>query len=319
MKLHPQRDGAPDVAIRVEKLNKCYGSKQVLDNVSFSVKRSECFCLLGPNGAGKTTAMKIITGMLSGDTGIVEVKGMTITELRKRERGYITLIPQYANLDPLLTVEENLIFYGLLQKMRYKEIHSRVVKLLQVFEIAHLKKQVTHRCSGGEYQRLLVARAFLRPAEIIFMDEPTAGIDILFKNILWDYFIEEKTRGRTIYLNTHDLNEAEVLADRIGFLLHGKLIAIDTPSRLKSLVQGVHVSVKCSNIIYHTELFAEHKHTLIDDKTIVLQVATVDAAIIGLLERLSTINHILNVEITQPSLNDVFKKLGAVNASDTMA
>jgi|GEM_PF-3400756 len=319
MKTDLKGETSREIAISVRDMNKYYGSKRVLNSVTFAVRRGECFCLLGPNGAGKTTTMRIITGMQNADNGNIEINGMNASLFHKKNKGFITIIPQYANLDPLLTVEENLIFFGLLQRMKYKEIQHRIAYLLKEFEIIHLKKQITYHCSGGEYQRLLVARAFIRPTEIIFMDEPTAGIDILFKNRLWDFFKEQNRQGATIYLNTHDLNEAEVLSDHIGFLFNGKIIAIDTPNRLKALVRGINITVECGDKIRHTELLEGYNHTILNDNKILLKIVSVDSQIIKILGRLSAFNRIINIDVTQPSLNDVFKQLGVDNACDSMA
>lgn len=304
--------------INVVKLNKWYENKQVLYNVSFSIKKGECFCLLGPNGAGKTTTMKIMTGMLRADQGSVEICSNKSSQTHKYRKISIAIIPQYANLDPLLTVEENIIFFGLLQKLNYRELQQRTAHLLDAFEISHLKKQITYRCSGGEHQRLLVARAFLRPSDIIFMDEPTAGIDILFKNRLWDFFKNEKKKGTTIYLNTHDLNEAEILSDRIGFLFNGRIIAIDTPDKLKSLEREASIIIKCRDRIECFELSEKYDY-MVNDKNLTLRVQTINSDIIKVLEILSVNNHIIDIEITRPSLNDVFRQLGVEHAGNTMA
>ncbi len=219
--------------ISVKGLHKSYNGKKALEGLSFCVRRGECFCLLGPNGAGKTTTLKILTGLLKADAGEVLVFGSSIMTHIRRLKGKIGIIPQYPALDPLLTIRENLLFFGMLQKLPGNALRSSVDELLDRFEISHIKNQVTFHCSGGEYQRLMVARAFLKKHNLIFMDEPTSGIDILFKNRLWEYFKQRQRDGMTYFLNTHDLNEAEVLSDRIGFIFGGKLLVIDTPDRLK--------------------------------------------------------------------------------------
>jgi ABC-2 type transport system ATP-binding protein len=259
-----------------------------------------------------------MTGILHPDNGIIEIRNQKFTRRHNLKKIDVAIIPQYANLDPLLTVEENMIFFGLLQKVKCHEIRKRTEHYLNVFEIAHLRKQITYRCSGGEYQRLLVARAFLRPNDIIFMDEPTAGIDILFKNKLWDIFKNEKSHGTTIYLNTHDLNEAEILSDHIGFLFNGKIITIDTPKRLKTLEKGVKIVVKCHDPIQDSGLYNNYDY-YIDNNNFILKVQTIDSDLIKVLEKVSISNHITDIEVTRPSLNDIFRKLGVKYGSNTMA
>ena len=222
--------------IQVTGLQKSYNSRMVLSNIDFNVRKGECFCLLGPNGAGKTTTLRILTGFLSADKGSVRLSDIDVLKNPQKLKGKLNIIPQYPALDPLLSVRENLIFFGLLQKMSRKYLFREVDELLKVFEIDRIRNHVTFHCSGGEYQRLTVARAFLKPTDILFMDEPTSGIDILFKNQLWDYFKRKQQEGLTIFLNTHDLNEAEVLSDRIAFLFNGRIIAINTPEKLKKSI-----------------------------------------------------------------------------------
>ncbi len=219
--------------IGVSKLVKRYHERKVLDAIDLEVGKGECFCLLGPNGAGKTTTVKIITGFEKMDSGRVEVLGRDVGACPQYLKGRINIIPQQPTLDPFLTVAENLVFYGMLQKIPGRILRGQIDRLVELFSLGHVQNQVTYHASGGEVQRLLVARAFLKPGEILFMDEPTSGIDILFKNRLWSIFNNMKKEGLTIFLNTHDLNEAEVLSDRIAFLFNGRILAVDTPHNLK--------------------------------------------------------------------------------------
>ena len=304
--------------VDVININVSYGQKQILHNETFSIYEGECFCLLGPNGAGKTTTMKIITGMLQADSGSVTIHTNTHNELKNHKTKRIAIIPQYANLDPLLTVGENMIFFGLLQKMKSKDIREKMDLLLNTFGIDHLRKQMTFRCSGGECQRLLVARAFLHPSDIIFMDEPTAGVDILFKNQLWELFKKKKREGVTIYLNTHDLNEAEILSDRIGFLFNGRIITIDTPNRLKSLVRETRILITCNHPIMDSDQFVKYNYS-INGCDLLLIVKTINSNVIKIIEEVSANNHIVNIEIKRPTLNDIFKKIGVKHGSNTVA
>jgi ABC-type multidrug transport system ATPase subunit len=225
-------------AIGACKLVKYYHGRKVLDAIDLEVGEGECFCLLGPNGAGKTTTVKIITGFEKPDSGRIEVFGRDVGACPQYLKGMVNIIPQQPTLDPFLTVAENLVFYGMLQKIPGRVLRERVGKLLELFSLGNIRNQVTFHASGGEVQRLLVARAFLKPGDILFMDEPTSGIDILFKNKLWSIFNEMKKEGLTIFLNTHDLNEAEVLSDRIAFLFNGRILAVDTPQNLKRSINA---------------------------------------------------------------------------------
>lgn len=311
--------------IQVIGLQKSFNSRVVLSKIDFNVKQGECFCLLGPNGAGKTTTLRILTGFLSADKGSVRLSGIDVRRNPQKLKGKISIIPQAPALDPLLSVRENLIFFGLLQKMNRKNLYREIDDLLRVFEIEHIKNHITFHCSGGEYQRLTIARAFLKPNNIIFMDEPTAGIDILFKNRLWEYFRRKKKEGITLFLNTHDLNEAEVLSDRIGFLFNGRIVAIDTPEKLKETIEGIKILVGLDNDSISDDIMSDLKNIAFsigldpEKKLLSFRVRSINLPILNVLNRLAANHGITNLEIQPPTLNDVFKQLGVNNVADNMA
>lgn len=157
------------------------------------------------------------------------------------------------------------------------------------------------------------------------MDEPTAGIDILFKNRLWEYFRRKKKEGVTIFLNTHDLNEAEVLSDRIGFLFKGRIVAIDTPEKLKKTIEGIKIYVRLDNSSVPGDIMADLKKIAFNiafdpgQKLLTVRVRSIDLQILNLLNRLAVDCKIVNLEIQPPTLNDVFKQLGVNNVADNMA
>jgi len=310
--------------IEVEKLHKSYNDKEVLQGINFTVERAQCFCLLGPNGAGKTTTLKILTGFLHADLGQVTVLGIDVLKKPQWLKGKINIISQHPTLDPFLTVEENLLFYGMLQKIRYNKLRERINEILRIFEIENIKDRITFHCSGGEQQRLMVARAFLKPSEAIFMDEPTSGIDIMMKNKLWTYFKERKKTGMTIFLNTHDLNEAEILSDRIAFIFNGKIVAIDTPARLKKMTEGVRVRVTLEKPINEDNMFNCLKSLNIafilnENSGVELIAKEINEQVISTINLLARNYKIKFLDIQQPSLNDVFNKLGVQNVGNNMA
>ncbi len=311
--------------IKVENLHKKYGDREILQGINFTVQRGECFCLLGPNGAGKTTTLKILTGFLQPNLGNAFVLGIDVLRKSKALKGLINIIPQTPSLDPFLTIEENLIFYGMLQKIKSRELRERVNEVLTIFEIENIKNQLALHCSGGEQQRLMIARAFLKTGEIIFMDEPTSGIDILLKNKLWNYFKEREKDGVTIFLNTHDLNEAEIMSDRIAFIFDGKIVAIDTPARLKSMIKEVKINIILENLVNDDTIIDYLKSPNIsvvfkkEKNRIELTSKEINGEVISVINLLALKYKIKFLEIQQPSLNDVFNKLGVRNVGDTMA
>ncbi len=310
--------------IKVENLHKKYGDREVLQGIDFTVQRGECFCLLGPNGAGKTTTLKIITGFLNANLGSVIVSKIDVLQKPSALKGLINIIPQNPSLDPFLTVEENLLFYGMLQKIKNRELRKRINEVLNIFEIEKIKNQMVLHCSGGEQQRLMIARSFLKPSEIIFMDEPTSGIDILMKNKLWQYFREKKKEGMTIFLNTHDLNEAEIMSDRIAFIFNGKIVAIDTPTRLKNMIEEIKIQIILENPIDEDMINDYLRQSSISaifkgKSNVELVSKEINEEVISVINLLAIKYKVKSLEIQQPSLNDVFNKLGVQNVGNNMA
>lgn len=310
--------------IKVRDLYKSYNTRTVLHGISFEVQKGECFCLLGPNGAGKTTTLKILTGFLDPDQGEALVLGINIKNDADQLKGKINIIPQQPALDPLLTTEENLWFFGMLQKIKRVVLKRRIRELLDLFELEPVKNQLAMHLSGGEFQRLTVARAFIKPTEIIFMDEPTSGIDILLKNKLWDIFKAVKDHGMTIFLNTHDLNEAEVLSDRIGFIFNGRIVMIDKPQRLKRMNKNIKFRIEFDKPFTTDALllpFKCRKFTVLKKSDTFIEIRTpeVNREILTFLNLITVNCQIKTLEIKQPTLNDVFKRLGVNNAGNNLA
>ncbi len=310
--------------IKVENLHKKYGNREVLQGIDFAVQRGECFCLLGPNGAGKTTTLKIMTGFLDANLGRVVVSKIDVLQKPSALKGLINIIPQNPSLDPFLTVEENLLFYGMLQKIKNRELRKRINEVLNIFEIEKIKNQITFHCSGGEQQRLMIARSLLKPNEIIFMDEPTSGIDILMKNKLWNYFKEKKKEGMTIFLNTHDLNEAEIMSDRIAFIFNGKIVLIDTPTRLKNMIKEIKIQIILENPVNEDVINGYLRQSSISaifrgKSNVELVSKEINEEVISVINLLAIKYKVKLLEIRQPSLNDVFNKLGVQGVGNNMA
>lgn len=313
-----------DVLIYVRDLQKSYNNHKVLNNISFDVRRGECFCLLGPNGAGKTTTLKILTGFLKADSGTVEIFGKDIRSNLHQSKRKVSIIPQYPALDPLLTVKENLIFFALLQKIPKFQMNVIVNDLLNFFGLDKIKDRMAFHCSGGEYQRLMVARAFLKKNDLIFMDEPTAGIDLLFKNRLWNYFNQLKKAGTTFFLNTHDLNEAEVLSDRIGFIFGGCLLVIDTPDKLKQIIEGITINVQflqpvSDTLLTRIKTLIKNEISSVGSNKIIIRTRHFSLEILSALTIIAQDNPIVSIDTQASSLNDIFMELGAKNAGHHLA
>ncbi len=209
-----------------------------VDGVSFSVRPGEVFGLLGPNGAGKTTTIGVLTTRVRPTSGRAVVAGIDVTEDAVSAKRALAVVPQRSNLDRSLTAKRNLLFHAAYFGVPEAERNARAAKLLDEFGLADRADDKVDRFSGGQAQRLMIARALMHDPKVLFLDEPTTGLDPQARLFVWDRIREQRERNVTVLLTTHDMDEATELADRVGIMDHGKLLALDTPSALTSLVPG---------------------------------------------------------------------------------
>jgi ABC-2 type transport system ATP-binding protein len=224
--------------IEVEAVTKRYGSICALDSVTFTVPDGQIFALLGPNGAGKTTLVKIATLLTLMDSGACRLNGFDISREPNTIRKIIGVVPQTTNLDRDLSAYENLLVYGKLHKVPH--LKDKIVATLKSVDLADRRETVVSQLSGGMQRRLLLARVLLSEPDIIFLDEPSVGLDPQIRNQIWDIVRGMRREGRTVLMTTHYIHEAEALCDQVGILLKGRLVELDTPAALKARV-GEHV------------------------------------------------------------------------------
>jgi len=223
-------------ALKVEKLKKTYSNNLLaLDGVSLEVEAGRFFGLLGPNGAGKTTLINSIVSLARPDSGIVEIFGRDAFEEFREARRMIGVSPQEVNLDKFLTVEEVLFYHAGYYGVEKKKARQRAGELLERFELSGKRKERVSTLSGGMKRRVLFARALMHDPKILFLDEPTAGVDVELRYKLWDYIRELNHGGLTILLTTHYLAEAEELCEEIALIDGGRIAAQDTSAGLKQL------------------------------------------------------------------------------------
>jgi lipooligosaccharide transport system ATP-binding protein len=218
--------------LQVRGLRKSYSGNEVVCGVSFSVAAGECYGLLGPNGAGKTTTLKCCLGLTAHDAGSIELAGLSIPGAARAARARTGVCPQFDNLDPDFTVAENLVVYGRYFGISRRTMLERVPRLLEFAGLEDKAAAALSTLSGGMKRRLTLARALVNDPQIIFLDEPTTGLDPQARHLIWDRLKGLRASGRTLILTTHFMDEAERLCDRVGIMDHGKLIAEDAPRRL---------------------------------------------------------------------------------------
>ena len=220
-------------AIEVRSLSKHYGAVKAVEDVSFTVQKGEVFGFLGPNGAGKTTTIKVLTTLLEPTGGSAKVLGYEVAtqghEIRKR----IGVVQQQESYEMFLSVEDSLDLYGMLWGVPPTERKQRMESLLERLDLKEFRKTKPQELSIGQRRRVQVAREFMHDMELLFLDEPTIGLDPLARRAALDLFKEKVKEGLTIFFTTHIMEEAEYLCDRIAVIDHGRIVEIDTPDTLK--------------------------------------------------------------------------------------
>jgi ABC-2 type transport system ATP-binding protein len=285
-----------DTAITASGLRKSYGAQVVLDGIDLSIERGSIFALLGPNGAGKTTLINILSTLSLADAGSAAIAGHDVSTDSGGVRGSISLTGQFAAVDPVLTGEENLVMIAKLFGFSTREAHERSRELLEQFDLTEFSRKRVKTYSGGIRRRLDIALGLVASPPVLFLDEPTTGLDTRSRQALWSLILELAKSGVTILLTTQYLEEADILADRIALIDHGRIVAEGTAAELKARIGGEVVELRdASDEIVH-------------------EVPT-DGTIDGLREALDAIGAFTRpedgtrVSIRQPSLDDVFLAL----------
>lgn len=220
--------------IRVQHLIKKFGELTAVNDISFEVQQGEIFAFLGPNGAGKTTTIKMLTTLLVPTSGIMELDGLNPALQRNEARRRFGIVFQDPSLDSEQTAYENMDLHAVLYKVSRKVRAERIQRLLTLFELWERRDDIVKTFSGGMKRRLEIARGFLHTPKILFLDEPTLGLDPQTRNQLWTHVKQlNETEKVTVFLTTHYMDEADRVAQRIAIIDHGKIVAQGTPSELK--------------------------------------------------------------------------------------
>jgi ABC-2 type transport system ATP-binding protein len=229
-----------DAAVHVAELVKRYPGRpsNAVDGISFSVAPGEVFGLLGPNGAGKTTTIGILTTRVLPTSGTASVAGVDVAADPVTARSRLSVVPQRPNLDRALTARQNLVFHAAYHGIGRAERNRRADALLTQLGLGDRGGDKVDNYSGGMAQRLLIARALMHAPQVIFLDEPSTGLDPQARLFVWDRVRELRDGGVTVVLTTHDMDEAAALTDRVGIMDHGKLLALDTPTALTRSLPG---------------------------------------------------------------------------------
>ena len=299
---------ATRTAVSVNGLRKAYGTKVVLDGVDLSIAEGEVFALLGPNGAGKTTIVRILSTLIPADAGTAKVMGHDLRGEPGAVRGVIGVTGQFSAVDDLLTGEENLALMGRLLHLRATERRARTTELLERFDLVEAARQTPATYSGGMKRRLDLAMTLMGRPRLIFLDEPTTGLDPRSRQTMWQIIRELVRDGVTILLTTQYLEEADHLADRIAVLDRGRIVAEGTPEELKRRIAGAHIRLRFADAASLADAVRVLPEGTGDDEELVLRVPN-EGGIRSLRDVLARLGDDVAVEdlsIHTPDLDDVF-------------
>ena len=213
-------------------LTKRFGDRVAVDHIDLAVKKGEVFGFLGPNGAGKTTTVRLLSSLATIDEGTVLIGGHDLVKEPRVAKSYMGVIQQHISLDKDLTVRENMMQHAMFHKIPRAERNQKIDELVKYVGLEEYLDKMVDSLSGGWKRRVAIVCALFHNPDIIFLDEPTAGLDIQARRLLWDLIRKLNADGTTVFLTTHYIEEAESLCDRIGIINHGKIITLDTPQNL---------------------------------------------------------------------------------------
>ncbi|MEU6770341.1 ATP-binding cassette domain-containing protein [Streptomyces sp. NPDC046759] len=307
-------------AIAVSGLRKTYGDKAVLDGIDFDVAAGSIFSMLGPNGAGKTTTVNVLTTLLKADAGTVRVAGHDVVTATKDVRAVIGVTGQFAAVDELLTGRENLQLMADLRRVRAGD--QVVTRLLERFDLAESADKMASAYSGGMRRKLDLAMTLVGNPRIIFLDEPTTGLDPRSRRTMWGIVRDLVADGTTIFLTTQYLEEADQLADRIAVLDQGRLVAQGTPEELKRQIPGTHVRLRFADLDELDTAARVLAGSTRDDQELTLRVPSdgESRSLRALLDRLD--EHMINAQefsVHTPDLDDVFLALTGHTSAEAVA
>ncbi|UOR10242.1 ATP-binding cassette domain-containing protein [Halobacillus amylolyticus] len=305
--------------ISVSDLRKTYKKVDAVKGINFEVDEGEIFGFLGPNGAGKSTTINMICTMLAPSKGSIIINGFDVKRQKNRVRESIGIIFQENTLDGKLTANENLMLHCRFYQVPKAKRQQRIQEVLEIVDLVDKRKKRVETFSGGMKRRLEIARGLLHYPKVLFLDEPTVGLDPQTRAHLWEYILKLKEKeGITMFLTTHYLDEAEI-SDRVAIMDQGEIIAIDTPAALKDQLGGDIIELSTED----NQKALEEIHDKIDgaevslkDDTIHLKVSSSDAFISSFIKTLNI--PITKLNIRKPTLNDVFlaftgRKIGESN------
>lgn len=296
-----------DPIIMVKDFTKSYGTYLAVDHISFEVERGSIFAFLGPNGAGKSTTINTLCTILDKTSGSLMIDGKEIEQNKDYIRSMIGVVFQDQTLDIKMTVEENLKMHGHFYSISKSVINERIDFVLDLVELTKWKKAVTSNLSGGMKRRVEIARSLLHLPKLLFLDEPTTGLDPQTRANIWDYIVKlQKEEDITIFLTTHYMDEAEI-SDKVAIMDHGKIIVLDDPETLKKQYTRDKVVILSSNPKQLSDLLEKYDLVYVKEKNHF----SLEVNDLSILTRIINAHQlsIIDLEVRKGTLNDVFLEI----------
>ena len=312
-------------AIKVDLLSKRFQKFKALDNISFQIEEGEIFGFLGPNGAGKSTTMMILTTLLKPTSGNASVQGFDVVSQAKKVRENIGFVQQEIGVDEYLTGRENLIFQSRISQMPKEKVQSRIDEVISLVELEEKQNEAAITYSGGMRKRLDIACGLLHRPKVLFLDEPTVGLDIQTRRKIWEYIRKiHKEFDMTLFVSTHYMEEADKLCDRVGIIDYGKIQVIDTPEIMKNAMGSDMISFSLINgIAKQDELINRIKQIeFVNQVTrkqgeIIIKSSQCSEVIPKIFQTTSEMNvEIDSLSLNKPTLDDVFISYTGHNLRD---
>jgi len=304
-----QLPGKDIPAIEMIELCKSFGTFRAIDHLSLSVRQGEIFGLLGPNGSGKTTTINMISGLSIPSSGEVRVLGYNVRHQARQVRQFLGSVPQETALYEELTAWDNMDFHADLFGIPGKEKRERITRMLELVQLLDRKNSRVATYSGGMKRRLALARALLHDPQLVYLDEPTLGVDVQSRRAIWDYIISLREEGKTVLITTNYLEEAQALCDRLAIIDHGKLIAVDTPAHLKQTYGGSVVEIETareSKLVEQLRTLQGVKEVTQDGTQLHVSTEGNHNVVPQIINLLSQEGEIKNIAVREPNLDEVF-------------
>ncbi len=301
-------------AIVLDRVTKSFGEFKAVDDLSLNVAPGEVFGLLGPNGSGKTTTVNLVSGLSRPTAGRVSVLGHDLAIDPAAIRPRLGSVPQETALYEELSAEANLAFHADLFDYPRREVAGRITEVLELVQLADRRKSAVSTFSGGMKRRLALARALLHKPDLLYLDEPTLGVDVQSRRALWDHIIDLRREGRTVLLTTNYLEEANTLCDRVAILDHGRLVALDTPTALRARYGDTVIELRLepeadADLLARLQRLEGVTHVAQEDGTLKVSVEGERSAAAEVVALCADHSRLRGITQREPSLEEIFLRL----------